>query len=268
MVREGAPQQELDLPTPGRPGRYDYHPPGLTAPDLLPHFDSLEATEPREDDWRYLRGEVPHHWRVDRRSIRSPRCGVLSVEEAMILYACATQFAGRRGLEIGCHFGWSAAHLLAAGLDLDIVDPALAFEDQRSCVESRLRGVGGPGRFRLWAAPSPAAIPEVSAAGDGPWSIVFIDGDHERDAPRADADAVADLCAPDACVLFHDLVAPAVARGLGVFADRGWNVGIYNTMQVMGIAWRGDVALPDHVYDRAAPVPAQPHLETYELLSR
>ena len=40
-----------------------------------------------------------------------------SAEEAELLFNNALRMQGRRGLEIGCHYGWSTAHLLAAGLD-------------------------------------------------------------------------------------------------------------------------------------------------------
>ena len=40
--------------------------------------------------------------------------------------------------------------------------------------------------------------------------------------------------------MFHDLNSPFVAAGLDAFAAAGWKTGIYETMQIMGIAWRGD----------------------------
>ncbi len=50
-------------------------------------------------------------------------------------------------------------------------------------------------------------------------------------------------------VLFHDLVYPAVAEGLRFFQQAGWNVKIYQTQQIMGVAWRGDVAPVAHIPD-------------------
>ncbi len=82
-------------------------------------------------------------------------------------------------------------------------------------------------------------MPAVRAFRPAPWSFAFIDGYHEGDAPRDDARAVLPLLADDALVMFHDLISPHVAAGLAVFADAGWSVGLYNTMQIMGAAWRG-----------------------------
>lgn len=89
---------------------------------------------------------------------------------------------------------------------------------------------------------------------------MFIDGDHDGNAPENDAVAVMDHCVEDAIVVFHDMTSPYVARGLASFQQRGWNVRLYNTMQVLGIAWRGDVAITNHVKDQSAFNLFQPHL--------
>ncbi len=47
--------------------RYDYIPPGMTAPNLLPLFPFAEPGNPWAVDWPYLRKEVPHIWRSDTR---------------------------------------------------------------------------------------------------------------------------------------------------------------------------------------------------------
>jgi hypothetical protein len=55
--------------------------------------------------------------------------------------------------------------------------------------------------------------------------------------------------APDALILFHDLMAPAVAAGLYALRALGWNVKIYHTGQIMGVAWRGSAEPVEHVPD-------------------
>lgn len=50
-------------------------------------------------------------------------------------------------------------------------------------------------------------------------------------------------------VLFHDLVYPAVAEGLRYFKEKGWKIRIYHTQQIMGVAWRGNVAPVEHKPD-------------------
>jgi hypothetical protein len=42
-------------------------------------------------------------------------------------------------------------------------------------------------------------------------------------------------------VLFHDLASPDVAQGLEYFRRQGWQIRVYDTMQIMGVAWRGNV---------------------------
>ncbi|MFX8680973.1 hypothetical protein ABTM69_20200, partial [Acinetobacter baumannii] len=62
-----------------------------------------------------------------------------------------------------------------------------------------------------------------------------------------DAKAAAQFMAADSCVMFHDLTSPYVAAGLAMLANAGWSTGIYNTMQIMGIAWRGKFEPVAHV---------------------
>jgi hypothetical protein len=247
--------------------RRDYVSPGLANPDLASAFPSLTARDPAPLQWPYLRKDAPHIWRSDARGLRNPDIGVLSLDEATVLYNNALQMRGRRGLEIGCHYGWSTAHLVAAGLNLDVIDPALGYPDQWRDVTESLAKVGGPGRARLWAGFSPSIVPAVRATEAPPWSFAFIDGYHEGRAPLDDAEAVISEMAADACVMFHDLISPHVAAGLAHFADHGWSVGLYNTMQIMGAAWRGQARPVAHVADKDMPPIAMEHLRRYKVLS-
>jgi predicted O-methyltransferase YrrM len=232
--------------------RYDYVPKNLEKVDLLAHFPSLVETDPRPINWPYLRRNVPHTFRTDSRSIVN-NIGVLSMEEAHILYNIAKSFAGQRGLEIGCHLGWSTAHLLAAGLDLDVIDPRLTERAHRGAVESSLEAAVPAAKYRLWAGFSPSIVPAVAATDERTYSFAFIDGDHDGEAPRLDVEAVMPHCAETACIMFHDVVSPHVAAGLRAAANAGWQVRVYNTMQVMGVAWRGDFEPFEHIPDERAP---------------
>jgi hypothetical protein len=44
-------------------------------------------------------------------------------DEIHIVYNWALRFRGKKGLEIGCWLGWTTAHVLAAGVELDVIDP-------------------------------------------------------------------------------------------------------------------------------------------------
>ena len=245
--------------------RRDYVSPGLVDPGLMRAFPSLAVGDVAELQWPYLRKSAPHIWRRDLRGVRNPYIGVLSLDEATLLHNNALAFRGRRALEIGCHYAWSTAHLVAAGLDLDVIDPALGHDDQMADVRESLSHVGAA---RLWAGFSPSVVPAVRAYRPAPWSFAFIDGYHEGEAPANDARAVLPLLADDALVMFHDLVSPHVAAGLAVFAQAGWNVGLYNTMQVMGAAWRGAARPVAHVADKDMPAPQGDFLRPFPVLSQ
>jgi hypothetical protein len=248
--------------------RYDYMSPGLADPQLLKYFPTLEAVDPKLVRWSYLRYRAPHLWRIDRRADPHIPIGVLSIDEAVLLYNLAKPFSGRRALEIGCHYAWSTAHLVAAGLELDVVDPALTDSAHRLHVEDSLDQIKGAGTYKLWPGYSPFVISTVRASRPEPWSFAFIDGNHDRPGPRLDAEAVLPNCADDAMVVFHDLLSPDVAEGLRYFKMEGWHYRVYNTMQVMGVAWRGNVNPVTHVADPNVPKLFHSHLADLDIYRR
>lgn len=243
--------------------RYDYVPPGIDLPNLLPLFPEARPENPWAVQWPYLRPEVPHIWRSDARNDTSYITGNASLEEAACLFELARPFAGRRGLEIGTHYGWTAAHMLAAGLRLDCIDPELARPVRAGQVGAALDQVPTTGTYRLWGGASPAILDEVRASAAEPWSFAFIDGSHDGTAPADDARGVLPHLAPDALVVFHDLTSPNVEAGLAVLRAAGFRTNLFNTMQIMGIAWRGKVKPFPHVPDPNVPPIMLPHLEKH-----
>jgi hypothetical protein len=149
-------------------------------------------------------------------------------------------------------------------MQLDVIDPLLARPDFRFNVERSLADAGLLDRVNLIGGASPEAIEELARATGGNWSLVFIDGDHEEPGPYRDAVACAPHCAEDALVLFHDLAAPAVARGLDYFRQQGWKTRIYHTVQIMGVAWRGALEPVRHIPDPHARWPTPEHLFHYQ----
>lgn len=243
--------------------RYDYTPPGFECPDLSPLFPHATQQDPAKVNWPYLRAQVPHVWRSDTRDHKPWKTGNASVEEAACLYTLARQFAGRRGLEIGTHFGWTAAHLLAAGLRLDCIDPEFNTGNRTAQVTAALSQVEGGGAFRFYGGFSPDMLDEARAAEKAPWSFAFIDGSHDGDGPRNDARAVIPHLAKNAVVVFHDLTSPYVERGLYAMKAAGFETRLYVTMQVLGVAWRGKVSIPKHVRDPNTPPHLPKHLAKY-----
>lgn len=240
----------------------DYVSPGLALvrPDAA--FPNMEVGDRQACGWPYLRREIPHNWYVDR---RQPVVGFLSRDEAHILYNTALQFRGQRALEIGCWMGWSACHLALAGVELDVVDPLLERPEFYESVSQSLAAAGVRDRVTLHPGYSPDAVQALAHAENRKWSLIFIDGNHEAPGPLEDAIACEQLAADDAIILFHDLASPDVAQGLDYLRDRGWNTLVYQTMQIMGVAWRGQVQPIAHRPDPQVNWELPSHLHHYSV---
>ncbi len=238
----------------------DYVSPGLAIvrPDAA--FPHKVVADPATSTWTYLRREIPHNWYVDQ---RQPIIGFLSRDEAHILYNLALPLAGQPALEIGCWVGWSACHLALAGVNLDVVDPLLARPEILATVESSLTAAGVRDRVNLVPGSSPDAVHQLAQQAQRQWSLIFIDGDHEAGGPLADAIACAQYAAPDALIVFHDLASPDVSAGLDYFRQQGWQTLVYQTMQIMGIAWRGQVQPIEHHPDPGVNWTLPDHLQGY-----
>jgi predicted O-methyltransferase YrrM len=238
----------------------DYVSPGLArvAPDTC--FPHMVVGDKSHCLWNYLRREVPHRWYVDR---RFPNIGFLNRDEAHILYNIATQFRGRRALEVGCWMGWSTCHLALAGVTLDVIDPVLADQRFRKSVSESLAAAQVLDHVNLVAGASPQAVHELAQRENRKWSLFFIDGAHDGAAPRNDTVACEQYAEPDSAFVFHDLVCPDVAAGLRYLKERGWNTRVYQTMQIMGMAWRGNVTPLDHVPDPSVAWTVPEHLREF-----
>lgn len=235
---------------------YDYISPGLRVvrPDAA--FPHMRPGDPLHHPWKYLRRDVPHTWYADE---RFPLMGFLNRDEAVLLHNLALQFAGKRALEIGSWLGWSTCHLALAGVTLDVIDPAHDDPVIRASVEDSVARCGVADRVHLIGGRSPESI-----AGAGHrWSLFFVDGDHEAPAPLRDTIACLPYAADDCAFIFHDLAAPAVAEGLRFLAEKGFNVVLYQTAQIVGFAWRGNVAPVAHVPDPNVAWQLPPHLAAF-----
>lgn len=246
--------------------RWDYISPNLVRVFPDEAFPQMVIGDVDSCGWPYLRKEIPHNWYIDR---RMREIGFATRDEAAILFNTALDFAGKKCLEIGCWMGWSAAHILMAGTELDIIDPVFANAVNAESVRSSLawaakRSPRGA-KAVTHAGYSPAKLAEIASAQARKWDFAFIDGDHEGDGPLRDAQECEKHLEDNAIVLFHDLSSPFVAKGLDHFRDRGWNTRIYNTMQIMGVAWRGNVAPVDHQPDPQVQWFIPEHLGGYEV---
>src|SRR5215472_1747365 len=130
---------------------HDYVSPGLKAIRLDDYFPNLIAGDSSACGWPHLRRDTPHLLYCDR---RAPELDLLNRDEAHILYNTALGFVGAKALDIGCSMGWSACHMAAAGVTLDVVDPLLGTDWVRRSVMESLSGIGLLRRVRLHDAPS------------------------------------------------------------------------------------------------------------------
>jgi predicted O-methyltransferase YrrM len=235
----------------------DYVSPGLeiVRPDRC--FGHMVRGDPATHPWPYLRREIGHAWYVDE---REPLMGFLNRDEAVLLYNIAKGFAGRRALEIGCWRGWSTCHLALGGVRLDVLDPVLADADRRGEIEAALGCAGVAPSVQLHAGASPDGVAALAAAAGEYWSLVFVDGDHEPPGPERDVEACLPHVAPDAMFVFHDLASPDVAEALRRLEAKGFLVMVYQTMQIMAVAWRGNVAPVHHMPDPNVPWQLPHHL--------
>ncbi len=232
----------------------DYVSPGLRVvrPDAA--FPHMRPGDALHHPWKYLRRDVPHIWYADD---RFPQMGFLNRDEATLLHNIALQFAGKRALEIGGWLGWSTCHLALAGVMLDVIDPAHGDDSFRAIAEESLADSGVSGHVNLVRGRSPESIASLGRK----WSFFFIDGDHEAPGPVRDVIACVPYATADCAFAFHDLASPAVAAGLRLLAERGFHIVVYQTAQIMALAWRGEVNPIAHIPDPDVAWQVPPHLE-------
>lgn len=239
--------------------RYDFVPPEFEAPDLRDRFPQLEPTDPRSSREPKLRKTVPHIWRTDTRE-SSRSTGVVSAEEATLLYALAKTRSGRRAIEIGSHFGWSTAHLAAAGLKVDAVDPAFGDRERLEQVSGNLAEWVADSSIKLWPGSSPEILPAIAATADEAFGFAFVDGLHTDGGPIRDVQGLLPYLSDDALIVFHDLTFPDVANAVRFLKGKGWKLELYNTMQVMAAMYRDGVAPPAYAGDPNNPIALPPSM--------
>ncbi|WP_231510343.1 CmcI family methyltransferase [Fischerella sp. PCC 9605] len=240
----------------------DYVSPGfeIIRPDQS--FPNMIMGDTKTSGWSFLRRDIAHNWYVDR---RQPGIGFLNRDEAHIIYNTALKFKGKKSLEIGCWLGWSACHLALAGVELDVVDPLLAKPEIYESVSNSLKSAGVLNSVNLVAGYSPQKVEELADRLKRKWSLIFIDGNHDASAPLNDAIICEQFAEADALILFHDLNSPDVAQGLDYLKHKGWNTMVYQTMQIMGVAWRGNIEPVQHQPDPKIYWHLPKHLQHYSV---
>lgn len=225
----------------------DYISPGLKSVSISIHFPFISQCPPPPS-------VIPtHRWYHD---IRYPTVGVLNQDEAAILYSTSRMFCGKRALEIGCHVGWSTVYIALAGVQLDTIDPMLNTDPQLLLsIVGSLRSAKVNRLVNLIPGASPIAVEELGMKMKEKWSLFFVDGNHNSPYPLKDAKICHKYAANDSLMLFHDCVFPSLAPALQFLEDNGWQIKLYKTQQIMGVAWRGAICPVNHVSDTNPAVP-------------
>lgn len=210
----------------------------LIAPDLRPLFAL------RDPPMQHCGYDAPSDPDFD------PDCGYWTVDEAAILYNVVRSVGPNAGtwIDIGARFGWTAAHMIAAGARVILVDPELWWRPQSARMGSNLRTLwdGVESVMASWWMHAAAQL-RPHARYDG----FVIDGCHDSPDPLEDAQRAAELAERDCIILFHDTLGTAVRDGVRWLMNHGWRCRMYWTPNGVACCWRGYPAFrpPDHIPD-------------------
>jgi len=209
----------------------------LVCPDLSGYFKLLDPPMQR------CGHDIPSDPDYD------PACGYWSHDEAAILYNVAKQLVGGRWLDIGARFGWTAAHLVAAGASMvHCVDPHFVEPAFRGRMKENTHGPAKKILLCPWESEK-----HFERMGEQVYAGVVIDGNHDspeplRDATRAWANGRVNH---DGAILFHDFIGKPTRDAVNFLIDEGFKCRIYWTPNLVALCWRGDLIVPpDHQPDK------------------
>lgn len=227
----------------------------LQAPDLQPYFKHVHCRP------------MPHSFGHDVLSDFADRpaddpvfglyknCGFWTHDEAAILYNVAKQIGGA-WCDIGCHTGWTSAHIACNGLDTMLVDPMLRVDEFRARMAENIdfawreRGWRSADIYGLSVETSNEFFKILQAHHpDRRFAGIVIDGDHCAPCPLQDAQNAAKYLKDRGVILFHDAIGGPVQQGVYWLIDRGFKCKIYSTPHVVACCWRGDFTPPNHIPD-------------------
>lgn len=207
----------------------------LTAPEIRKHFRLCDPP-------RMIAGhDAPSDPDYDS------SCLFMTDDEATILHSVASrQKPGAQWVDIGSRFGWSAAHVAAAGHYVTLVDPHFKFEAYQHRMETNL-GHCWSHVEEVWHEPWRDVEDCLHQEFDG----FVIDGCHDAPEPLRDAQGCARLAADTAVILLHDAMGKPVRDAAAWLMDNGWKGRFYWTPNGIAVCWRGNFTPPDHVRDPA-----------------
>ncbi len=209
----------------------------LTAPDIAQYFKL--KSEPRGHSFGHDCPSDPDF---------EPDCTNWTHDEAAILYNVARDLSQLNyWLDIGCRFGWTAMHIMAAGGFVVCLDPQLKFDAQlarfadNTCQSwAQILAVEHRTATEYFALPG-----ERRQKFDG----FVIDADHDAPHPLNDALGCVSLAKPTAVIMFHDFYGAPIQDAVSCLLNMGWKARIYWTPNGVACCWRGDFEPPVHKGD-------------------
>jgi len=212
----------------------------IKAPDLRSQFAATTISKIRP--W-----SMGHEVLSD--AICEPDCTFMTDDEAALLYDCARRLNGE-WVDIGSRFGWTSAHIAAAGAGVICVDPHFSVPE----LASRFRGNFGvlPRGVRVFDGESIEFFVDLPKLAEPQFfDGICIDGNHDSPEPLNDArNALAHL-KETGVIILHDFWGQPVRDAVNFLIDAGLKCRIYNTPNGMAVCWRGDFEAPDHKPDPA-----------------
>jgi SAM-dependent methyltransferase len=179
------------------------------------------------------------------------RCGLWTMDEAAILFTVA-EAVGGSWLDLGCHTGWTSAHIAAADCQVTAVDNMLPVPEfyarfRENVKQWNIETFAGTTAefFAADRTPKMAVYPEVPEPMR--FSGVVIDADHEHPWPLYDARNAMKHLEDRGAVLFHDFIGRPVRIAVEYLISGGFHCRIFWTPHMVACCWRGNIDIPEYV---------------------
>lgn len=196
---------------------------------------------------------------------RFPEVEFLSRDEALILHTMADRMQGRAALVFGGWTGWSAYHLIAAGMNVDVAEARSSDMALRATLNDAMIGganaAAGTPSLSLAPTNDPSTIAALAQQRKTPWSLAVLDAEGQRVAPLPFVQNLVPHCAADATIVLARGLSPQAVEAGRWLMHQGWRPHLYHTAHVMLGFSRGNAApiahtpdphlpnIPDHLRD-------------------
>lgn len=218
----------------------------LSAPDLQPFFKHVHCRPMGHSMGHDILSDFADRPAGDPLLGLYKNCGFWTHDEAAILYTIANDLRGE-WIDIGCHTGWTSAHVAAGGCEVRAIDPMLGVPEFSERASENLFYAGArASRIPRYAMTSKEFFSDLHSSEL--FSGVVIDGDHMSPCPLEDAKNAADHLETTGVILFHDFIGRPVREGVEYLMSIGFQCRVYWTPHMVACCSRGFIP-PDHVRD-------------------